>query len=115
MKIAQTWSLHHDIVKKLITEELNLQWVNINWIPYTFTTNPKLEGIKTSRKLFGQLNKPQVNDLARAVMGDETWVYFENLRSTIWVDTDVRRPIQLKWPIDVNGSCFGCASPHRNC
>jgi hypothetical protein len=47
-----------------------------------------------SRKLFGQLNKLQVNDFAPVIMRDETWVCFENPRSVMLVGADVRSPIR---------------------
>jgi hypothetical protein len=52
-----------------MTEELNLQRVSSKCVPHTITASQKLERIKISRKLFGQLNKLQVNDLARAMTG----------------------------------------------
>jgi hypothetical protein len=36
-KIAQTLPLHHDIVKRLITEELRLPRANFKWITHTVT------------------------------------------------------------------------------
>jgi hypothetical protein len=68
-KIGQTLSLHHDIVKKLITGDLDLRWVNLKWILQTLTTSQKLERVKISRKLFKQLNKLQINDLTRLIKG----------------------------------------------
>jgi hypothetical protein len=63
--------------------ELTLRRVNFRWVTHTFTISRKLEKVKISRKLFRQLNKHQVNDLARVIAGDETWVDFENPRSAI--------------------------------
>jgi hypothetical protein len=79
-KIARLSSLHHDVVKRLIKEELNLRRVNFKRAPHTLTASQKMEGVIISRKLFGQLNKLQVTDLARVITGDETWLYFENPR-----------------------------------
>jgi hypothetical protein len=56
----------------------------------------KLEEIKISRKLFGQLNKLQGNNLAGVIAGDETSVYFENSRSAMWAGADVRRSTRGK-------------------
>jgi hypothetical protein len=63
-KIFQTLSLHHDVMKRLITEELSLWRVNSKWVPHTLTTSPKMERVKISLKLFRQRNKLHVNDVA---------------------------------------------------
>jgi hypothetical protein len=72
-------------VKRLIAEELNLPRVNFKRVPHTLTASQKLERVKILRKLFRQLKKLQVNDLARVITGDESEVYFENPRSVMWV------------------------------
>jgi hypothetical protein len=63
--------------------------------------------VKISRKLFGQLNKLQINDRAHVIMGDETWVYFENLRSAMWIGANLQRSDSLSVQ---RMSCFGCVS-----
>jgi hypothetical protein len=96
--LAEALSLHHDIVKRLMMEELNLRQVNFKWVPHTLTASQKLESIKGSRTFFGQFNKDQVTDLARVIRDDETWAYSENPRSAMWVEADGRslnRPKQL--------------------
>jgi hypothetical protein len=65
-------------MKRSITEELNLRRVNFKWVPHTLTVSQKLERATISPKLLEELNRLQVNDLARAIRGDETWVDFEN-------------------------------------
>jgi radical SAM superfamily enzyme with C-terminal helix-hairpin-helix motif len=85
IKTAQTLSLHDDMMKRLIIEELNLRRLNLKRVLHTLTTRQKLEKVKISQKLFGQLNKLSVNDLARVIMGNEIWVDCENTRSPIWV------------------------------
>jgi hypothetical protein len=42
-KIAQTLSLQHEAVKRL-TPELNLRWVNLKAVPYTFTASQNWKG-----------------------------------------------------------------------
>jgi hypothetical protein len=81
-------------VKRLITEELNLWRINFKSVPHALAGGQKLERIKISRKLFGQFNKLQVNDLAPVITGDERWVYFENSRPAIWVGADIRCQIR---------------------
>jgi hypothetical protein len=66
-KIVQILSLHHDLVKRLITEELNMRRVDLKQVPDALTASPKLERVKISGKLFGQLNTLQVNDPARVI------------------------------------------------
>jgi hypothetical protein len=66
-KIAQALFLCQDIVKRLITEDLTLRRINFKWVPHIITASQKLERVEISRKLFGQLNKLQVNDLARVI------------------------------------------------
>jgi hypothetical protein len=38
-KIAQTLSLHHDIVKRSIIEEENMRQENLKWVAYTPTVS----------------------------------------------------------------------------
>jgi hypothetical protein len=90
-KIAYTLSLHHDIVKRLIPEELNLRRVNFEWVPHTLTSSQNLERVKISRKPFEQLNKLQVNARARVIAANETWIDFEDPRSAMWIGVDIRR------------------------
>jgi hypothetical protein len=82
-KIAQPLSFHYDIMKRLIPEELGLRRANFKWVSHILTANQKLERVKISKKLFEQLNKLLIDDLASDLTGDETWVYFENLRSAM--------------------------------
>jgi hypothetical protein len=70
-KIAQTLSLHHNIVKRLITEELNLRRVNFKKVPHTLTASHKLRRVTISWKLFRELTKLQVIDLTRVITGNE--------------------------------------------
>jgi hypothetical protein len=63
---------------------------------HTLTASQKLERVKISRKLVGQLNKHRVNDLTHVIMRDKTWVYFENLRPEILIGADVRRQTRPK-------------------
>jgi transposase len=95
-KIAQSLSLHHGIVKRLITEELDLRRVNFRWVPHILNASQKLERIKISRKLFKQLNRFRASDFARVLTGDETWIYLDNPRSAIWADAEMRRPTRPK-------------------
>jgi hypothetical protein len=64
-------------------EELNSRRVNFKWVPHTLTASQKLERVKISGRLVGQLNKLHLNDLDRVIAGDETWVKFENSRSAM--------------------------------
>jgi hypothetical protein len=77
-------------------EELNMRQVNFKWVPHALIAGQKLERAMISQKLFGRINKLQVNGLARTITEDETWVYFENPRSAICVGADVRRPTRPK-------------------
>jgi hypothetical protein len=52
-KIAETLSLHHNVAKGLITEELNLQQIKFKRVPHTLTANLPLEKVKISLKLSG--------------------------------------------------------------
>jgi hypothetical protein len=56
-KIAQILPPCYDIVKRLITKDLNLHHVNFKSVPQALTVSRKLERVKISRKLFGQLNR----------------------------------------------------------
>jgi hypothetical protein len=89
-------SLHDEIVKRLITEELNLRLVNFNRVPHTLTASQKLERAKISRNLSGQFNKLQLTISPGVITGDEIWVYVENPRSAMWVGAGLRRSTQLK-------------------
>jgi hypothetical protein len=114
-KIAQGLPLHRDIVRRLITEELNWRPVNFRWIPHILTTSQKSERVKISRKLFGQLNKSQVNGLVHVIAGDETWAYLVNPKSAIRVGTDVIRQLA---PCSLPRKEIHVVSvfqPHRNC
>jgi hypothetical protein len=57
-------------------------------------------------KLFGRLNKHQVNDLARVITGDETCAYFESPRSAMWVVADGKRPTPPKQLIGAKKAMF---------
>jgi hypothetical protein len=93
-------------VKRLITEELKLRRVSFKWVSHTLTACQKLERVKISRKLFEQLNKFQVNDLARVITGHETCLYFENLRSAMWAGADLICSTPSKQPIGAKKVMF---------
>jgi hypothetical protein len=69
-KIAQTLSLRHDVVKRLMMEKLNLRRVNIKWVTHTLTASQKLEKGKISRKRFGQLNRLRANSQKVSLRGN---------------------------------------------
>jgi hypothetical protein len=65
-----------------------------------------------SQKLFGQVNRLQVNNLPRGITGDETWVSFENPRSAMLVGAEVKHPVRPKQHIDAKNGVFSvCFTP----
>jgi hypothetical protein len=81
-KIAQTVSLHHDIMKRLMTEKLNLRRVTSNGF---FTSSPPVKAVKSQdfAETFGAAQQLQVRDLVPVITGNKTWVCFESPRSAM--------------------------------
>jgi histone-lysine N-methyltransferase SETMAR len=95
-KIAQILSMHHETVKSILREDLNMRKVNFKWLPHMLNASQKASRVEVSRELLDFLESRPDRSLCKVYTGDETWVYFDNPRVSMWIGADVARPTRVR-------------------
>jgi histone-lysine N-methyltransferase SETMAR len=98
-KIAKALGVHPTTVHRILTEELELTRVNFRWIPHTLNDAQKAKRVEVAKILLKMLANATLAQLRLIITGDETWVYFSNPRSSMWVGSDIPRPEKPKLTI----------------
>jgi histone-lysine N-methyltransferase SETMAR len=91
-RIAGRLNLHQATVKTILCDELNMRKVNFKWIPHTLSAAQKLMRVALSEQLLNFLQETPDRTLSGVYTGDETWIYLDNPRTSMWIGTDVARP-----------------------
>jgi hypothetical protein len=82
-RIAQRLTMHRDVVKRMLTQELGLRKRNFQWIALTLTTDQKVARVTISRQLLMFRVRCSEQQLCDIFRGDETWIYADNPRSSV--------------------------------
>jgi histone-lysine N-methyltransferase SETMAR len=95
-KIAHILGIHHETVKSILRDDLKMRRVNFKWLPHALSSSQKAARVDISRELLDFLQSRSDRSLSRVYTGDETWVYFENPRTSMWIGADVARPTRVR-------------------
>lgn len=87
-KIREKLQASQMTVKKIILE-LGYVKVNFRWIPYRLNEVQKQKRVMISKELLIDLKKTKKSNI---ITQDETWLYFQNPISSIWLKSGVPRP-----------------------
>jgi histone-lysine N-methyltransferase SETMAR len=91
-QIGHMLGFHHDTVKRILCEDLQMRKVNCKWIPHTLSSSQKAARVQVSKDLLEFLEGTSDRNLCNVYTGDETWVYMDNPRVSMWTGADVARP-----------------------
>jgi len=95
-KIARILNVHHSVIHRILTDVMGLTRVNFRWIPHRLEEHQKLNRVELSKSILHFLENATTQQLSMVITGDETWVYFSNPRSFMWMDSSVERPERPK-------------------
>jgi hypothetical protein len=93
---AHILGIHHDIVKSILRSDLNMRKVNFKWLPHALNSSQKAARVEISRELLAFLESRANRSLSNVDTGDETWIYLDNSRTSMWIGADVTRPPRVR-------------------
>ena len=93
-EIASTVECDKRTVSKILKNELGMNKVNIRWIPKMLTDHHKLERVRLAKEMLTVLTNQ--NQYKLVYTQDETWIYLQNPRKTMWVMSGMERPMVEK-------------------
>lgn len=98
---AMAQILMHDdkTIKLCLINELDMKKVNFKYVPYQLNSFQKAERVRIARLMLKKLENKDSKALSNIVTLDETWIYFQNYRSSMWVDAKAERPQRPKLTI----------------
>jgi hypothetical protein len=94
--IAWILSIHPTTVERILLEELSLRKVNFKWIPHHLNERQKQERARLSIELLEFLEARAPREFVKVYTGDETWVCYDNPRSSMSVGVDVERRTRVR-------------------
>ena len=93
-EIANILGCDKDTVIKILREDLQMLKVNVSWIPKQLSDFQKGERVRIASEMLSVLADQRQHELLYTQ--DETWVYLENPRKTMWVMSGASRPREPK-------------------
>lgn len=98
---AMAQILMHDdkTIKSCLINELDMKKVKFKYVPYQLNSFQKAERVRIARLMLKKLENKDSKALSNIVTLDETWIYFQNYRSSMWVDAKAERPQRPKLTI----------------
>ena len=84
-EIAEHFKIHKNTVKVILEDHLHYHKVNFEWIPHQLTPALRAQRVATAEKLLEFFDNASEATLNRVYTEDETWIYFDNPRTSMWV------------------------------
>ena len=100
--IAETLGISKTTVKNIIKDHLGMHKVNFKWIPHQLTPELRAQRVKIAGELLDFFKGADERTLNSVYTEDETWIYYDNPRTSMWIlngkptPTIERRNIQSK-------------------
>jgi hypothetical protein len=88
-KIAPMLGVHHETIKGILRDYLNICKLNFKWMPHALDSSQKASCVQVSRQLLAFLESRAGRNLSNVYTGDETWLYVDNPWASMWIATDV--------------------------
>ena len=85
-KIAKKLEISKDTVRLIHRNDLNMTKINFKYIPYKLSASHKEKRVEIAQELLDLLSKFSPKGLNKVLTEDETWIYFENERKSIWLE-----------------------------
>jgi hypothetical protein len=95
-KIAQMLGIHHETVKHILRDDVNMPKGNSKSVPHALDSSQKAIRIQVSQEPLDFLESHTDRSLLNVSTGDETRVYLDNPRTSRWIGPDVTKPIRVR-------------------
>jgi hypothetical protein len=113
-KIAQILGAHHEAIKGILRNDLNMRKVNFKWVPHALDSSHKAVRVQVSREILDFLESGTDRCSSNVYTGDETRVHLDNPRTSMWISTDVTRSTRVRRTVASQKRMFWIAFPRRD-
>ena len=83
--IAEKVGISKTTVKTIIEDRLQLHRINFKWIPHELTPQLRAERVSKAKELLAFMEKAPNAILNHIYTEDETWIYYDNPRTSMWI------------------------------
>lgn len=90
--IAEKLNISRATVKTIIVERLHMHKVNFKWVPYELTPQIRKKRVEIAEKLLAFFESASKITLNSVYTEDETWIYYDNPRTSMWILNGSERP-----------------------
>ena len=94
--LAEQLNISKTTVKTIIEERLGMHKVNFKWVPHKLTPEIRAQRVEKARTLLEFLCRANSTTLNSIYTEDETWIYYDNPRTSMWVLNGKDRPTIAK-------------------
>jgi len=105
-KICQILGIHHQTARRIIEEDLQFRRINFRWIPHSLDSSQKASRVRVAKELLQMLEQSSDQTRRNIFTGDETWIYLDNPRNSMWGGADVERPTRIRRTIGAKKVMF---------
>ena len=91
-QIAQTTHIPATTVWNHLTHDLDYKYRTLRWVPHVLDEEKKMKRVTDSKELLGLLNKAEKDNWQFLYTGDESWFFYDNHVSKIWLADDEEVP-----------------------
>ena len=84
-EIAEHFDIDKNTVKSIIQDHLQYHKVNFKWIPHQLTASLRAERVQKAKALLKFLKTASLPTLNSIYTEDETWIYYDNPRTSMWI------------------------------
>lgn len=95
-QIARELGVDAKTVHKCLIEDLDYCKVNFKWIPHMLNNEQKAQRCQIANELLSQLESLGPLAWRNVITGDETWIYLDNPRTSMWQKSGIPRPEKPK-------------------
>jgi hypothetical protein len=83
--LSRTPNIHHDTGHRILRKELGLAKLSFKWIPHSVIESHKQVDVRIAIEFLRLWEEPSPQKLANVFTGDESWLYLENHRRSMWL------------------------------
>lgn len=84
-ELARRFEKSKETIKHILRDHLHMIKVNFKWIPHQLTEGLRRRRVETAKEMLAVLENKSPAFLRNVYTEDETWVYLENPRKSMWV------------------------------
>lgn len=84
-ELAKMCAVNKETIKHILRDHLHMIKVNFKWIPHQLTDSLRRRRVETAKEMLQVLENRSPQFLRKVYTEDETWIYFDNPRRSMWV------------------------------